>query len=121
MHFVIKFKIPWILKWNYVKEGDIIDCHWFVKWWDKFPHTDAIIQIVYKDFAKKTPKKSTPPAIPVAAPRTIVTELVTPSHSFVLQKKRRLLMISYQMKSLLLPHPLCQKTRRRKKALPRMI
>jgi hypothetical protein len=36
MHFIIKFKIPWILKWNYVKEGDILDRHWFVKWWDKF-------------------------------------------------------------------------------------
>jgi len=32
IHFVIKFKISWILKWNYVKDGDIIDCHWFVKW-----------------------------------------------------------------------------------------
>jgi hypothetical protein len=37
MHFVIKFKISWILKWNYVKDGDIIDRHWFVKWWDKYP------------------------------------------------------------------------------------
>jgi hypothetical protein len=80
MHFAIKFKISWILKWNYVKDGDIIDRHWFFKWWDKFPQTDAIIQTVYMDFAKKTPEKSTPPAIPVAVPRPITNELVTPSH-----------------------------------------
>jgi len=77
MHFVIKFKISWILKWNYVKNGDIIDRHWFVKWWDKYPQTDAIVQTVYKDFAKKTPEKGLP-AIPVAVPKP--TELVTPSH-----------------------------------------
>jgi hypothetical protein len=80
MHFVIKFKISWILKWNYVKEGDIIDRHWFAKWWDKFPQTDAIIKIVYKDFARKTtPKNDTPLAIPAAKPQAITTGIVTPS------------------------------------------
>jgi len=75
MHFVIKFKISWILKWNYVKEGDILDRHWFEKLWDKFPQTDVIIQTVYKDFVKKNASSTTP----AATPRTINTRLVTPS------------------------------------------
>jgi len=81
MHFAIKFQISWILKWNYVKDGDIIDRHWFVKWWDKFPQTDAIIQTVYKDFAKKSPsEKNTSPAVPTTVPLITTTGLVTPSH-----------------------------------------
>jgi len=81
MHFAIKFQISWILKWNYVKDGDIIDRHWFVKWWGKFPQTDAIIQTVYKDFAKKSPsEKSTSPAVPTTVPLITTIGLVTPSH-----------------------------------------
>jgi hypothetical protein len=90
MHFAIKFKISWILKWNYVKNGDVIDRHWFVKWWDKFPQTDAIIQTVYKDFSKKTlPKKSTHPAVPVAVPLIANTGLVTPSHFLPPPKEKK--------------------------------
>jgi hypothetical protein len=80
MHFAIKFKISWILKWNYIKDGDTIDRHWFVKWWDKFPQTDAIIQTVYKDFAKRSSsEKSTSPAVPITVPLITTTGLVTPS------------------------------------------
>ena len=34
-HFVKKYEVPWILKWQYVKEGDVLTQQWFVKWWDK--------------------------------------------------------------------------------------
>ena len=30
-HFVKKYKVPWILKWMYVKEGDVLTRQWFVK------------------------------------------------------------------------------------------
>jgi hypothetical protein len=39
-----------------------------VKWWEKFPQTDTIIQTVYNDFAKKNPASR---AIPIAASKTI--------------------------------------------------
>ena len=45
LHFVKKHKIPWILKWQYEKEGDVLSRHWYVKWWGKFPHTQRIIYI----------------------------------------------------------------------------
>ena len=31
LHFVKKHKIPWILKWQYEKEGDVLSRHWYVK------------------------------------------------------------------------------------------
>ena len=34
-HLVKKYEVRWILKWQYVKEGDVLTRQWFVKWWDK--------------------------------------------------------------------------------------
>lgn len=50
LHFVKHYKIPWILKWQYVKEGDVLTRHWYVKWWDKSPHTQDVIDNVTKEF-----------------------------------------------------------------------
>ena len=46
LHFIKKYKVPWILKWQYVKEGDTLTRCWYVKWWDKFLHTRSIINNV---------------------------------------------------------------------------
>ena len=51
LHFIKKYKVPWILKWQYVKEGDTFTRCWYVKWWDKFPHTQSIINNVTRDFS----------------------------------------------------------------------
>ena len=50
LHFVKKYKVPWILKWQYVKEGDVLTRQWFVKWWDKFSHTQDVIDNVVLEF-----------------------------------------------------------------------
>ena len=50
LHFVKKYKVPWILKWMYVKEGDVLTRQWFVKWWDKFSHTQDVIDNVTREF-----------------------------------------------------------------------
>lgn len=50
LHFVKKYKVPWILKWKYVKEGDVLIRQWFVKWWDKFSHTKDFIDNVTQEF-----------------------------------------------------------------------
>ena len=50
LHFIKKYKVPWILKWQYAKEDDVLARCWYVKWWDKFAHTDSIINNVSKDF-----------------------------------------------------------------------
>ena len=36
LHFIKKYKVLWILKWQYVKEGDTLTRCWYAKWWDKF-------------------------------------------------------------------------------------
>jgi len=51
LHFVKCHKIPWILKWQYEKEGDVLARHWYVKWWDKFPHTQSIVAIITREFS----------------------------------------------------------------------
>ncbi|KAL4627950.1 hypothetical protein ACB092_05G203400 [Castanea dentata] len=48
LHFVKRFRIPWILKWQYEKEGDILTRHWYVKWWDKFGYISQILDNVYR-------------------------------------------------------------------------
>ena len=27
LHFIKRYKVPWILKWQYDKEGDVLTCH----------------------------------------------------------------------------------------------
>ena len=49
LHFIKKYKVPWILKWQYDKEGDVLTRRWYVKWWDKFPHTQSIINNVTRE------------------------------------------------------------------------
>ena len=45
-----KYKVAWILKWQYAKEDDVLARYWYVKWWDKFSHINSIINNVAKDF-----------------------------------------------------------------------
>ena len=45
-YILLKNKVPWILKWQYVKEGDVLTWQWYVKWWDTFSHTQDVIDNV---------------------------------------------------------------------------
>ena len=49
LHFIKKYKVPWIIKWRYEK-GDVLACRWYIKWWDKFSHTHEIINLVSREF-----------------------------------------------------------------------
>ena len=64
LHFIKKNKVPWILKWQYDKEGDVLTCRWYVKWWDKFPHTQLIINNVTREFSSP----STSPTLRITTP-----------------------------------------------------
>jgi hypothetical protein len=47
--FTSKYKIPWILKWDYQVNQNIMARRFQVKWWDKF-NIDRIIEQVKKEF-----------------------------------------------------------------------
>ncbi|KAL4613897.1 hypothetical protein ACB092_07G015100 [Castanea dentata] len=53
LHFVKHFRVPWILKWQYEKDGDILSRHWYVKWWDKFGYVSQILDNVYRRLPPK--------------------------------------------------------------------
>ena len=71
LHFIKKYKVPWILKWQYDKEGDVLTRRWYVKWWDKFPHTQSILNNVTRKFSAP----SASPALRITTP-VQKTELV---------------------------------------------
>ncbi|KAG6625818.1 hypothetical protein CIPAW_15G004800 [Carya illinoinensis] len=50
LHFCAKYKTPWICRWQYTKKDDLLLRHYFVKWWDKFSHTNDIISRILTDF-----------------------------------------------------------------------
>ena len=83
LHFIKKYKIPWILKWQYAKEDDVLARCWYVKWWDRFSHTDPIINNVERDFlvSHVSPLKITTPVQTAAtdAPAFSSTKNVAPS------------------------------------------
>ena len=54
LHFDKKYKVPWILKWQYVKEDDVLTWQWFVKWWDKFSYTQDAIDNVTQELLAAT-------------------------------------------------------------------
>ncbi|XP_028100604.1 uncharacterized protein LOC114299969 isoform X3 [Camellia sinensis] len=47
--FISKYKIPWIFKWHYGIEDNIIIRQHSIKWWVKF-NVPRIFEIVYKEF-----------------------------------------------------------------------
>ena len=79
LHFVEKYKVPWILKWQYVKKGDVLTRRWYVKWWDKFSHTQNVIDNVTREFPAANevsyPKaqSSVQPAVPQLTANALAT------------------------------------------------
>ena len=64
LHFIKKYKVPWILKWQYAKDGDVLTRCWYVKWWDKFLHTQSVINNVTREFSSP----SASPALRITTP-----------------------------------------------------
>jgi hypothetical protein len=59
--FFAKYKIPWIVKWHYVIEDNILSWHFSVKWWNKFSE-ERITCFVDKEFPKKLKNKNEIPS-----------------------------------------------------------
>ncbi|KAI5352722.1 hypothetical protein L3X38_005614 [Prunus dulcis] len=65
LHFVAKYKVPWIFKWSYQVnwETRVLSRQFSIKWWDKFK-LERIADYVYADFPPvrnpHSEKKSSP-------------------------------------------------------------
>ena len=58
-------KVPWILKWQYVKDGDVLKRCWYTKWWAKF-HAHKVINNVFRNIPSCT--ATTLPAVEISTP-----------------------------------------------------
>ena len=54
--FSAKFHVPWIVKWHYQTEDNVLARSYVVKWFDKFDR-DRIIGFVFKEFPIEPVKK----------------------------------------------------------------
>ncbi|KAM1169285.1 hypothetical protein ACFX19_031626 [Malus domestica] len=68
--FMAKYKVPWILRWNYEIESNQVFRQRMIKWWDKFNY-QKIIEVVLKDFpmdSNPVPAVAAPPASALPEP-----------------------------------------------------
>jgi hypothetical protein len=71
LHFVKQFRLPWILRWQYVIVEDKFERHWYVKWWDKFS-IDLIIKKV--KLMIQAPKAQNLPLPFIVSPKLITPD-----------------------------------------------
>jgi hypothetical protein len=72
LHFVKQYRLPWILKWQYVIVGDNLERHWYIKWCDKF-FVDPIIRRVKQMI-------QAPNAQNLPLPSIVSPKLITPDN-----------------------------------------
>ena len=99
LHFIAKYKVPWILKWHYETKDNIVSRHFAVKWWDKFKHDRIISQVneEFKSNISQSPSQSpvfrhphSQPAIQSPNPQTaLVTQSPASSHSSKSKEKSK--------------------------------
>ncbi|KAM1716343.1 hypothetical protein ACFX11_024317 [Malus domestica] len=82
--FMAKYKVPWIMKWNYeIETGQVYRARW-VKWWHKFDY-GKIISLVSSEFLiEHGPMVSPPPttkALPEIPKNTQSLSNISPSSS----------------------------------------
>ncbi|KAI5329174.1 hypothetical protein L3X38_028571 [Prunus dulcis] len=72
--FFTKYKLPWIMKWNYKVDWEtrFFSRQFFVKWWDRF-EVHRITDYVYKDFPQITDRTPKPKHEPTSSSDTILT------------------------------------------------
>ncbi|KAL4650249.1 hypothetical protein ACB092_01G074000 [Castanea dentata] len=83
LHFVKQFKIPWILKWQYEKEDDVLARYWYVKWWDKFGCVQRIIDNITRA-PRSLPRKHSPAQLAKSTntPSTSSTKVIKKTSPF---------------------------------------
>ena len=97
LHFVKKYKVPWILKWLYVKEGDVLTQQWFVTWWefsqdviDNVTQKFLIVNTITHDKAQAPAYPLVQTVVPQPTANTLVTiSTNTPTKPSTKTKKKK--------------------------------
>ncbi|KAI8547512.1 hypothetical protein RHMOL_Rhmol07G0201600 [Rhododendron molle] len=76
---MIKYKVPWIVKWKYQLLNNVVSRQYLVKCWGQYNH-HKIVDQVRKEFPVKTPTPVTIPAQP-AQIQPVKQEAIPPSDS----------------------------------------
>jgi hypothetical protein len=77
LHFFSRYKVPWILKWQYAVNSNCVSRQWHVKWWDKFKISQTIDR-----FNSEYPIQATaPPAAQLSQPEPDLQSLKAPKPS----------------------------------------
>ncbi|KAI8558939.1 hypothetical protein RHMOL_Rhmol04G0135200 [Rhododendron molle] len=64
--FMIKYKVPWIVKWRYQLLNNIVSRQYLVKWWGQYNH-QKIVNQVQLEFPAKIPIPAQNPVQPIEA------------------------------------------------------
>ena len=64
LYFTKQYRLPWIVKWQYVIVGNHLERHWYVKWWDKFAVDPIISRVKQMIQAPKAQNVPLPPIVP---------------------------------------------------------
>lgn len=90
-----KYKVTWILKWLYVKEGNVLTRQWFVKLWNKFSLTQDVIDNATEEFlvvntiTHNKAQASAYPLVQTAATTPATTFTVKPAKPSAKIKKKK--------------------------------
>ncbi|KAG6625103.1 hypothetical protein CIPAW_16G073100 [Carya illinoinensis] len=86
LHFCAKYETPRICRWQYTKKEDLLIRQYFVKWWDKFAHTNDIISRISTDFPLVVPNLKDQQEFPSPTPKQALITYPTISASSSKQK-----------------------------------
>ena len=72
---MVKYKVPWIVKWSYQIKENILIRNFAVKWWDNYDR-DRIVKFVYDEFlevkqVKDKPSSSIPNLLKGKSPKEL--------------------------------------------------
>ncbi|KAI8558940.1 hypothetical protein RHMOL_Rhmol04G0135300 [Rhododendron molle] len=63
---MIKYRVPWIVKWRYQLLNNIVSRQYLVKWWEQYNH-QKIVNQVQLEFLAKIPIPTQNPVQPIEA------------------------------------------------------
>jgi hypothetical protein len=90
LHFMAKYKLPWIFKWHYEVKDHVVSRHFLVKWWDNFK-IERIISQFNEEFpvTPAQPSQSRSPVTPMPTQLASTSQSKPQSHKLPSSSKSK--------------------------------